>query len=87
MSNFLEKRIKYYDEEYRTGRALITNTQFIQLEKNLLRINPYCDHFTNNKALPLPSLSKDNIQEFLEVILPTTRLLIQPKIDSCAIAI
>tara|TARA_A100001388_G_C28414582_1_gene332212 strand:+ start:253 stop:567 length:315 start_codon:yes stop_codon:yes gene_type:complete len=37
--------------------------------------------------LPLPSLPKDQISEFLEGLLPTTRLLIQPKIDGCAIAI
>ena len=42
---------------------------------------------TNKKALPLPSLPKDQISEFLEGLLPDTRLLIQPKIDGCAIAI
>ena len=87
MKSYLEERIKYYDEEYRAGRALITDTQFDQLEKNLLRINPDCDYFTNKKALPLPSLPKDRIEEFIEGLLPDTRLLIQPKIDGCAIAI
>ena len=33
MSTFLEERIKYYDEEYSEGRALITDTQFDQLKK------------------------------------------------------
>ena len=87
MSTYLEERIKYYDEEYRAGRALITDTQFDQLEKNLLRIDPNCDYFTNKKALPLPSLPKDRIEEFLEGLLPNTRLLIEPKIDGCAIDI
>ena len=87
MKSYLEERIKYYDEEYRAGRALITDSQFDQLEKNLLRIDPNSDYFTNKKALPLPSLPKDQISEFLEGLLPTTRLLIQPKIDGCAIAI
>tara|TARA_B100001093_G_scaffold515321_1_gene591401 strand:- start:190 stop:546 length:357 start_codon:yes stop_codon:yes gene_type:complete len=32
-------------------------------------------------------MSKDNIQDFLEGLLPNTRLLIQPKIDGRAIAI
>ena len=36
MKSYLEERIKYYDEEYRAGRALITDSQFDQLEKNLL---------------------------------------------------
>ena len=34
MSTYLEERIKYFDEEFRAGRALITDTQFDQLEKN-----------------------------------------------------
>ena len=87
MSTYLEERIKYYDEEYRAGRALITDNQFDQLEKNLLRIEPDCDYFTNKKALPLPSLEKDSIEEFIEGLLPDTKLLIEPKIDGCAIAI
>ena len=87
MSSYLEEKIKYYDEEYRAGRALIDDTQFDQLEKNLLWIDPDCDYFTHKKELSLPSLPKDNIQEFLEGLLPTTRLLIQAKIDGCAIAI
>ncbi len=33
MSSYLEERIKYYDKEYRAGRALIDDTQFDQLEK------------------------------------------------------
>ena len=54
MTTYLEEKIKYFDEEYRAGRALITNTQFDQLERNLLRIDPDCDYFTNKKALTLP---------------------------------
>ena len=87
MSIFLEEKIKYYDDEYRAGRALITDKKFDQLERNLLRIDPKSDYFTNKKALPLPSLPKDQISEFLEDLLPDTRLLIEPKIDGCAIAI
>ena len=87
MKTYLEERIKYYDEDYRAGRAMITDKQFDQLEKNLLRIAPECDYFTNKKELPLPSLRKDSINEFIEGLLPDTRLLIEPKIDGCAIAI
>ena len=87
MSTYLEEKVEFYDQEYRAGRALITDKQFDQLEKNLLRIDPDCDYFTNKKALPLPSLPKDRIDEFIEGLLPDTRLLIQPKIDGCAIAI
>ena len=87
MSTYLEERIKYYDEEYRAGRALISDKQFDQLEKNLLRINPKCDYFNQKNNLMLPSLPKDQISEFLEGLLPDTRLLIEPKIDGVAIAI
>ena len=87
MTTYLEEKIKYYDDEYRAGRALITDKKFDQLERNLLRIDPNCDYFTNKKALPLPSLPKDRIEEFIEGLLLDTRLLIQPKIDGCAIAI
>ena len=87
MSTYLEERIKYYDEEYRAGRALITDKKFDQLEKNLLRIDPKADYFTNKKALPLPSLPKDNLEEFLEGLLLNTRIIVEPKIDGCALAI
>jgi len=87
MSTYLEERLKWYDDNYRAGNALISDEQFDHLEKNLLRINPDCDYFTNKKALPLPSLPKNRIEEFIEGLLPDTRLLIQPKIDGCAIAI
>ena len=87
MSTYLEERIQWYEENYRNGNALISDAQFDQLENNLKRVSPNCDYFTNKKALPLPSLPKDQISEFLEDLLPDTRLLIQPKIDGCAIAI
>ena len=87
MKSYLEERIKYYDEEYRAGRALITDSQFDQLEKNLLKIDPNSDYFTNKKALPLPSLPKDRIEEFLEGLLSNTRIIVEPKIDGCALAI
>ena len=35
----------------------------------------------------LPSLKKDSIDEFLKGLLPDTKLLIEPKIDGCAVAL
>ena len=87
MTTYLEERLEWYDHNYRIGNALITDKQFDQLEKNLLRIDPDCDYFTNKKSLPLPSLKKNSIDEFLEGLLPDTRLLIEPKIDGIAIAL
>ncbi len=87
MRTYLEERIKYYDEEYRVGRPLISDKQFDQLEKNLLRVDPKCDYFNQKNNLMLPTLPKNQISEFLKGLLPNTRLLIEPKIDGCAIAI
>ena len=87
MRNFLEERVEYYDNKYRNGNALISNAQFDKLERNLLRINPNCDYFISKNKLILPSLPKDQIEDFLEGLLPSTKLLIEPKIDGCAIAI
>ena len=87
MKTYLEERIEWFDDNYRNGNALISNKQFDQLEKNLLRINPNCDYFKRKKKLALPSLEKDTIDDFLRGLLPDTRLLIEPKIDGCAIAL
>ncbi len=87
MKTYLEERIEWFDHNYRNGNALISNRQFDQLEKNLLRIKPNCDYFKRIKKLALPSLEKDTIDVFLKGLLPDTRLLIEPKIDGCAIAL
>ena len=45
MKTYLEERIEWYDDNYRTGNALISDKQFDQLEINLFRTNPDCDYF------------------------------------------
>ncbi len=87
MKTFLEERIEWFDDNYRKGNALISDQQFDQLENNLLRTNPNCDYFKKKNKLVLPSLKKDSVDEFLKGLLPDTRLLIEPKIDGCAIAL
>ena len=87
MINYLEERIVWYDDNYRNGNALISDRQFDHLEKNLLRTNPNCDYFKNKNKLVLSSLVKDSTDEFLRGLLPDTRLLIEPKIDGCAVAL
>ena len=87
MSTYLEKKVEYFDKEYRAGRSLITDKSFDQLEANLFRVNPNSDYFNRKNKLALPSLEKGDYKGFLDGLLPDTRLLIQPKIDCCAIAI
>ena len=87
MSSYLEERIEWYDHNYRMGKPLINDDQFDKLEANLFRVNPKATYFSKKSILPLPSLPKDSIKEFLVGLLPDTRLIIEPKIDGCAIAL
>ena len=87
MTTYLEERIKWYDDNYRQGNALISDAQFDQLENNLLRINPKSDYFIAKNNLILPSLPKDQLKEFLDGLLNKTRFVIEPKIDGCAIGL
>ena len=87
MSTYLEERIEWYDHNYRLGTPLISDAQFDQLEANLYRVNPKANYFTKKAILPLPSLPKNRIEEFIDGLTLQTRLIIEPKIDGCAIAI
>ena len=87
MKTYLEERVEWYDNNYRDGNSLISDRQFDQLEKNLLRTNPNCNYFKKKNKLVLPSLEKNSIDEFLKGLLVDTRLLIEPKIDGCAVAL
>ena len=83
----LEQQVKHLDKHYRDGNALVSDKQFDNLEKQLLAINPDSDYFTNRDALPLPSLEKDTIEDFIEDLPDFTQVIIQPKLDGCAVAI
>jgi DNA ligase (NAD+) len=83
----LEQQVKHLDKHYRDGNALVSDKQFDQLEKQLLSINPDSDYFTNKNALPLPSLEKDPIEDFLDGLDQEEQIVIEPKIDGCAVAI
>ena len=87
MSTYLEERIEWYDENYRKGIPLISDDQFDQLEANLYKVNPKANYFTKKTILSLPSLPKNCIKEFLNGLTLQTRLIIEPKIDGCEIAI
>ena len=83
----LEQQVKHLDKHYRDGNALVSDKEFDKLEKQLLAINPDSDYFTNRDALPLPSLEKDPIEDFLDGLDQDEQIVIEPKIDGCAVAI
>ena len=87
MVSYLEERIEWYDHNYRMGNVLISDQQFDKLEANLYRVDPKANYFNKKSILPLPSLPKNEIKEFLKGLLTDTRLIIEPKIDGCAIAL
>ena len=87
MSTYLEERIEWYDHNYRMGTPLISESQFDKLEADLFKVDPNAKYFSRKTILPLPSLPKDQIKEFLEGLLPDTRLIIEPKIDGVALAL
>ena len=51
---------------------------FDKLEANLYRVDPDANYFTKKIILPLPSLPKDSIDDFLNGLLPDTRLIFEP---------
>lgn len=83
----LEQQVKYLDKHYRNGNALVSDKEFDFLEKQLFVIYPDSDYFTNKDALPLPSLQKDPIEDFIDNLSLDTLIMIEPKLDGCAIAI
>ena len=87
METFLKERNDWYDINFRNGKGLIYDKQFDKLEKKLFRIRPNFDYFKKKNKLVLPALEKNSINEFLEGLLPDTKLIIEPKIDGCAIAL
>ena len=83
----LEQQVKHLDKHYRDGNPLVSDKEFDKLEKQLLAINPDSDYFTNRNALPLPSLEKDPIEDFMDGLDQDEQIVIEPKIDGCAVAI
>ena len=79
--------LKFLDEQYRIGNAIVSDQEFDQLERNLIRINPKSNYFKEKNKLRLATIKNSNYKEFLNTLLKNTRLIIQPKIDGCAIAI
>ena len=87
MNNLLLRDVKYLDEQYRIGKGIISDGAFKQLEKLFIPVDPEPSYFNQKNNKILPKLAKENYKEFLKSLLTKTRLIIQPKIDGCAIAI
>ena len=83
----LEQQVKHLDKHYRDGNPIVSDKKFDILEKKLYEMHPDSDYFTNRDALPLPSLEKDPIEEFIEDLSDYTQVIIQPKIDGVAVAV
>jgi len=81
----LETQVKHYDEQYRLGNALISDKEFDELEKKLFSLKPESDYF--KQKLVLPSLEKDTINNFITGLDKDERIVVEPKIDGCAVAI
>ena len=83
----LEQQVKHLDKHYRDGNPIVSDKKFDILEKKLYEMHPDSDYFTNRDALPLPSLEKDPIEDFIEGLHKNTDIVVEPKIDGCAVAI
>ena len=81
----LSKTIKEFDFSYCKGGAKILDQEFDSLVRNSKRIDPNNSYFQQNKVMPL--IGYDNYEEFLETLLPDTRLILAPKIDGFAVGI
>jgi len=81
----LETQVKHHDNQYRNGNALITDKEFDELEKKLFSLKPESDYF--KQKLVLPSLEKDTINNFITGLDKDEDIVVEPKIDGCAVAI
>ena len=81
----LETQVKHYNEAYRNGNALISDKKFDELEKKLFSLKPESDYF--KQKLVLPSIEKDTIENFITGLDKDEDIVVEPKIDGCAVAI
>ena len=67
----LASKVKFLDQQYREGKATVSDAVFNKLENNLSRVAPDDDYF--NQKLVLPSLDNGRPEEFLTNLLPNKR--------------
>ena len=73
----LTKTIEEFDISYRKGNAKISDQEFDSLVRNLKRIDPINSYFQQNKVYP--SMGNGIYVEFLETLLPETRLILHQR--------
>ena len=78
-------KVKSLTQHYRKRFDQDLDAEFDHLENNLRRIASKNDYFNQNLVLPSPGIGRED--EFLEKLLPNTRLIIAPNIVGCDIAI
>jgi len=83
----LELQVQTYDEAYRAGRALVTDQEYDVLRDQLKRKNPNSPVLVKTgSGTHLQSLDNGSFLDWQKKIGKTTQLLVQPKIDGCAVA-
>ena len=83
----LEIQVRTYDEAYRAGRPLVTDQEYDVLRDQLKRKNPNSPVLVETgSGSHLQSLDNGSFLDWQRKIGKTTQLLIQPKIDGCAVA-
>ena len=83
----LEIQVRTYDEAYRAGRALVTDQEYDVLRNQLKRKNPSSPVLAETgSGSHLQSLDNGSFLAWQKKIGKTTQLLVQPKIDGCAVA-
>ena len=73
----LEQQVKHLDKHYRDGNPIVSDKKFDILEKKLYEMHPDSDYFTNRDALPLPSLEKDPIEDFIDGLPDDTEYILE----------
>jgi len=88
IANELAKEFLYHNDLYRAGRAIISDKHFDEIKKALIAVSP------NHPALKkvdegcvLSGLNTLPFAEWYSYLPKNTHVIVQPKIDGCAIAV
>ena len=88
IANELAKEFLYHNDLYRAGRAIISDKHFDEIKKALIAVSP------NHPALKkvdegcvLSGLGTLPFAEWYSYLPKNTPVIVQPKIDGCAIAV